>query len=153
MHPPSPCGGFADSSTDLCALGVCICGMISLTKASNNHHGSFPVVLSFSSFCALHRLRRARGGGGVTKYPAQQETATHSPGDRQPHRRQGAHGHWTYLVFAHVHPNQRLGPQLTVVIDDGLRCGGQTHGGGGGTPHAPPAPSARPNPCAGRGCV
>ena len=26
----------------------------------NNHDDSFPFVLSFSSFCALHRFRRAR---------------------------------------------------------------------------------------------
>ena len=40
--------------------GVCICRIIFLTRASNNHNASFPFVLSFSSFCALHRFRRAR---------------------------------------------------------------------------------------------
>ena len=39
--------------------GVCICGIIFLTGASNNHNDSFPFVLSFS-FCTLHRFRRAR---------------------------------------------------------------------------------------------
>ena len=43
--------------------GVCICRIIFLTGASNNHNYSFPLVLSFSSFCALHRFRRAAGGG------------------------------------------------------------------------------------------
>ena len=28
--------------------------------ASNNHNDYFPFVLSFSSFCALHRFRRAQ---------------------------------------------------------------------------------------------
>ena len=39
---------------------VCICRIIFLTGASNKHHKSFPFVLSFSSFCALHRFRQAR---------------------------------------------------------------------------------------------
>ena len=29
-------------------------------RSSNNHNDSFPFVLSSSSFCALHRFRRAR---------------------------------------------------------------------------------------------
>ena len=40
--------------------GVCICRIMFLTGASNNHHDSFPFVLSFASFCALHHSRRAR---------------------------------------------------------------------------------------------
>ena len=43
----------------MCAA-VCICRMIFLAGASNNHNDSFPFVLSFSSFCALHHFRRAR---------------------------------------------------------------------------------------------
>ena len=57
-HPDAPSEsmrGFADSSTDLSALGCASAG--SLTGASNNHNDSFPLVLSFSSFCALHRFR------------------------------------------------------------------------------------------------
>ena len=34
--------------------------MIFLTGASNNHNDSFPLVLSFSSFCALHGCWRER---------------------------------------------------------------------------------------------
>ena len=52
--------GFADSSADLCAQGVCICGIMFLTGASDTHNDSFPLVLSFSSFCALHHFRRPR---------------------------------------------------------------------------------------------
>ena len=43
-----------------CARWVCICTIIFLTEASNNHNDSFPLFLSFFSFCALHRFRRAR---------------------------------------------------------------------------------------------
>ena len=39
---------------------MCSCRIIVLTGASNSHNDSFPLVLSFSSFCALHRFRRAR---------------------------------------------------------------------------------------------
>ena len=39
---------------------VYICRIIFLTGASNNDHDSFPFFFSFSSFCALHRFRRAR---------------------------------------------------------------------------------------------
>ena len=51
---------------------MCICGIIILTGASNNHNDSFPFFLSFSSFCAPHRFRRARsalslGGRGLTR--------------------------------------------------------------------------------------
>ena len=45
--------------------GVCVCRIIFLTGASNNHNDSFPFVLDFSSFCALHRFRRGRSGGGM----------------------------------------------------------------------------------------
>ena len=39
---------------------MCICRIIFLTGASNNHNDSFPCFLSLSSFCTLHRFRRAR---------------------------------------------------------------------------------------------
>ena len=39
---------------------MCICRILFLTGASKNHNHSFPFVLSFSSFCALHCFRRAR---------------------------------------------------------------------------------------------
>ena len=48
---------------------MCICRIIFLKGASNNHNDSFPVFLSLF-FCALHRFRRVRsalpcrGGGG-----------------------------------------------------------------------------------------
>ena len=37
-----------------------ICRIIVLTGAYDNQNDSFSFVLSFSSFCALHRFRRAR---------------------------------------------------------------------------------------------
>ena len=40
VHPDAPSEsmrGFAHSSADLTALGVCICGIIFMTGASNNH--------------------------------------------------------------------------------------------------------------------
>ena len=39
---------------------MCICRIVFLTGASNNGNDSFPFFLSFFSFCALHRFRRAR---------------------------------------------------------------------------------------------
>ena len=45
MHTPSP---------------RWVCRILFLTGASNNHNDSFPFFLSLSSFCALHRFRRAR---------------------------------------------------------------------------------------------
>ena len=45
--------------------GVCICRIIFLTGASNNHNDYFPFVLSFSSFCAL-RAQEGGGGGQMT---------------------------------------------------------------------------------------
>ena len=66
MHTPSPCW--------VCRLqhcleraGVCICRIIFLTGASNNHNDSFPFFLSLFSFCALHRFRRARSA--LSCYP------------------------------------------------------------------------------------
>ena len=59
MHSPSPCG-VCRLQHRLVRAGVCICWIIFLTGASNNHNDSFPFFLSFSSFCALHRFRRAR---------------------------------------------------------------------------------------------
>ena len=38
---------------------VCICRIIFLTGASNNHNDSFPFVISFASLCDLHQFRRA----------------------------------------------------------------------------------------------
>ena len=38
---------------------MCICKIIFLTGASNNHNDSLPFFLSLFSFCALHRFRRA----------------------------------------------------------------------------------------------
>ena len=46
---------------------MCICRIIFLTGASNNHNDSFPFFLSFLSFCALHRFRRARSA--LSCYP------------------------------------------------------------------------------------
>ena len=43
---------------------MCICRIMFLTGASNNYNDSFPVFLSFFSFFAPHRFRRAPGGGG-----------------------------------------------------------------------------------------
>ena len=40
---------------------MCICRIIFLTEASNNHNDSFPFFLSLFSFCALHRFRRGKG--------------------------------------------------------------------------------------------
>ena len=38
---------------------MCICRIIFLTGASNNHNDSFPFFVSLFSFCALHRFRSA----------------------------------------------------------------------------------------------
>ena len=60
-HPDAPSEamrGFADSSTDSCA-GVCICRIMFLTGASNNHNDSFPVVL----------VHGGGGEGGDRGYP------------------------------------------------------------------------------------
>ena len=46
--------------------GVCICRIIFLTGASNNHNDSFPFFLSLF-LCALHRFRRARSA--LSCYP------------------------------------------------------------------------------------
>ena len=75
VHPdalPESMRGFADSSTDLSALGVCICRVPFLTGASLT---TTMMLSRFASFCALHRFRRAwsalpcrwggGGGGGV----------------------------------------------------------------------------------------
>ena len=43
----------------LTCVRMCICGITFLTGASNNHNDSFPFVLSFASFCALHHFWRA----------------------------------------------------------------------------------------------
>ena len=46
---------------------MCICRIIFPTGASHNHNDSFPFFLSFSSFCALHRFRRAQSA--LSCYP------------------------------------------------------------------------------------
>ena len=46
---------------------MCICWIIFLTGAFNNHNDSFPYFLSFFSFYALHRFRRARSA--LSCYP------------------------------------------------------------------------------------
>ena len=58
MQTPSPCSVYRFQHR-LVRAGVCICRIIFLTGASN-HNDSFPFSLSFSSFCTLHRFRRAQ---------------------------------------------------------------------------------------------
>ena len=55
MHTPSPCW-VCRLQHQLVRAGVCICRIIFLTGASNNHNDSFPFVLSSASF---------KGGGGT----------------------------------------------------------------------------------------
>ena len=58
MHTPSPCEGLPTPAQ--VSDGVCICRIIFLTEASNNHNDSFPFILCFASFCAVDHFRRAR---------------------------------------------------------------------------------------------
>ena len=66
MHTPSP-SWVCRLQHWLVRAGVCICRIIFLTGASNDHNDSFPFVLSFSSFSTL------LGGGGTPTYIPQND--------------------------------------------------------------------------------